>query len=374
MATLDELPPYRRAQLVWRWAHQGLAYVEGLVRNAEKQPCHLPSAPPGPPGQTLAVPGDDGRFHLEQAGQLLCGETETADGWSHHQHCGWIERERGPEEWMGGRLDDPDAVTWGSLVVEWTVRPTGPGVDPGIVERPDRCHGGRYELLHLWPPRPARTASVRRLRAALVAELGPDCHLCGLYPGAMVDHDHQTGQVRGLLCAFCNRVLEECPHLTDCPRADYLLSPPAAGLNLRYPASQEATRQRKIELLGFDPFEGLHPALLQTMISTERQGKCMSNGISITGQLDPHEWSNEDTAAYEAAIEAVNGAVGAYSALIAAEKAKDAPEQGVIDDARAARSRLAREREGLRSTDREQIAATRARYAQLAREVLAGIA
>ncbi|MFF0170202.1 hypothetical protein [Streptomyces prasinus] len=100
----------------------------------------------------------------------------------------------------------------------------------------------------------------------------------------------------------------------------------------------------------------------------------MSNGISITGQLDPHEWSNEDTAAYEAAIEAVNGAVGAYSAVIAAEEAKDTPEQGVIDDARAAQSRLAREREGLRSTDREQIAAARARYAQLAREVLAGIA
>ncbi|MGV9815896.1 hypothetical protein ACWDTQ_28800 [Streptomyces cellulosae] len=42
----------------------------------------------------------------------------------------------------------------------------------------------------------------------------------------------------------------------------------------------------------------------------------MPNGISITDQLGPHEWSNEETAAYEAAIEAVNGAVGAYSAVI----------------------------------------------------------
>ncbi|MFF2206349.1 endonuclease domain-containing protein [Streptomyces sp. NPDC058145] len=113
--------------------------------------------------------------------------------------------------------------------------------------------------MHLWPPRPARTASIRRLRAALVDALGADCHGCGLYPGAMVDHDHQTGQVRGLLCAFCNRVMEECPHLTGCPGADYLLVPPAAGLRLVYPASQqwrpkEATRQRVIEQLGFDPF------------------------------------------------------------------------------------------------------------------------
>jgi hypothetical protein len=100
----------------------------------------------------------------------------------------------------------------------------------------------------------------------------------------------------------------------------------------------------------------------------------MPNGISITDQLEPHEWSNEETAAYEAAIEAINGAVGAYSAVISAEEAKAAPDRSVIEDARAAQAELAREREGLRSSDREQIARARARYAQLAREVLAGIA
>jgi hypothetical protein len=264
MASLDELPPYRRAQLLWRWAHQGVPFVEDLVRDAEKRPCRLPTPPPGPPGRTLAVPGDDGRFHLERAGRMLCGEAEAAGAWSHRQHCGWIEREHGPQEWMGGRQDDPEAA-FVSVMAGWPVRAIGPGVDPGTVDRSQRCLAGRYALLHLWPPRPARTASIRRLRAALVDALGADCHLCGLYPGAMVDHHHQTGEVRGLLCAFCNRVLEECPHLTGCPRADYLLSPPAAGLNLLYPASQqwrpkEATRQRVIEQLGFDPFEGLHRA------------------------------------------------------------------------------------------------------------------
>jgi hypothetical protein len=140
-------------------------------------------------------------------------------------------------------------------------------VDPGTVDRPDRCQGGGYELRHLWPPRPARTASIRRLRAALIDALGADCHLCGLYPGAMVDHDHQTGRVRGLLCAFCNRVLEECPHLTGCPRADYLLAPPADELNLTYPAGQqwrpkETTRQRVIEQLGFRSLRGAVPACI----------------------------------------------------------------------------------------------------------------
>ncbi|MFG2296444.1 hypothetical protein [Streptomyces sp. NPDC048603] len=98
------------------------------------------------------------------------------------------------------------------------------------------------------------------------------------------------------------------------------------------------------------------------------------NGISVTHQLEPHDWSNEETAAYEAAIEAVNGAVGAYSALIAAEKGKTDPDQGVIQRARAARAQLAREREGLRPDDREQIAAARRHYAQVAHDVRGDIA
>ncbi|MFE5595296.1 hypothetical protein [Streptomyces sp. NPDC056549] len=98
------------------------------------------------------------------------------------------------------------------------------------------------------------------------------------------------------------------------------------------------------------------------------------NGISITHALEPHDWSNEETAAYEAAIEAVNGAIGAYSARIAAEEARPHPNPAVIKEARAAQARLAREREGLRSSDRKQIAAARQRYAQLAREVRGGTA
>ncbi|CAL9327176.1 hypothetical protein [Streptomyces sp. SudanB182_2057] len=95
-----------------------------------------------------------------------------------------------------------------------------------------------------------------------------------------------------------------------------------------------------------------------------------NSGVSITDQLGPYEWSNEETARYEA----VNGAVGAYSALIASEGAKPEPDQAVIAEARTTQARLAREREGLRSADREQIAEARAGYAQLAREMLGRIA
>ncbi|MEH0428509.1 hypothetical protein [Streptomyces stelliscabiei] len=96
------------------------------------------------------------------------------------------------------------------------------------------------------------------------------------------------------------------------------------------------------------------------------------NGISVTHDLEADDWSNEETTAYEAAIEALNGAVGAYSARIAAEEAKDVPDAAVIEAARAAQGRLAKERERLRPADREQIAEARARYARLAREIPAG--
>jgi hypothetical protein len=237
-----------------------LPFVEQLVIDAADEPCRLPHPPSGLPGTTLAVPGSDGRHHLARAGQLLCGEAAGARGWAHRKHCEWIEAVDGPTEWKGGLVEG--VIVWGAAEATWTVDPAGPGIDPGLVPKRERCLAGPYELLHSWPPPPARTASVRRMRAALIDALGPDCHLCGLYPGAMVDHDHETGLVRGLLCGLCNRVLEECPHVADCPRADYQNVPPAAGLSLIYPVSdewrtRESTRQRKIELLGFDPFEGL---------------------------------------------------------------------------------------------------------------------
>ncbi|AWZ07873.1 MULTISPECIES: endonuclease domain-containing protein [unclassified Streptomyces] len=112
------------------------------------------------------------------------------------------------------------------------------------------------------PPASVRTRSIRPLREALVAAYGPDCQICGPYPGTMVDHDHGTGHCRGLLRRFCNRTLEDCPHLTDRPNADYMRCPPAAAPALTHPVHEEfrtkwSTRRRKIELLGFDPFEGL---------------------------------------------------------------------------------------------------------------------
>ncbi|WP_179730152.1 endonuclease domain-containing protein [Nocardioides kongjuensis] len=72
-------------------------------------------------------------------------------------------------------------------------------------------------------------------RRLLVDALGPTCHCCGeRYPYA-IDHDHETGIVRGYLCRDCNARIERCVHLSGCRFAEYLNSPPAEPLGLRHP-------------------------------------------------------------------------------------------------------------------------------------------
>ena len=223
MPTLDDLPPYRRATVLWRWAHLSVYELDRMVQEAAGKPCWS-TGPAGPASATTAVLGDDERFHLMRHDEMLC----TAK----HRRL---------------------------------VHPEPEGVPPDSVPQAQRCLAGDYGTFHFWPPAPARTAPVRRMRAALVDALGPDCHLCGALPGSMVDHDYATGVVRGLLCALCNRVVEECLHVDGCARADYMNNPPAAHLKIPYPPSmawrpKESTRQQKIELLGFDSLADWRPS------------------------------------------------------------------------------------------------------------------
>lgn len=93
---------------------------------------------------------------------------------------------------------------------------------------------------------------------------------------------------------------------------------------------------------------------------------------SVLSQLQPFTWSSEDSVAYEAALEAINGAVGAYSALIAAEEASQAPDREAIDAARAGQADCARWRDDLDPADRAVVAETRRRFSQLARDLRGG--
>src|SRR5271168_81247 len=85
----------------------------------------------------------------------------------------------------------------------------------------------------------------------------------------------------------------------------------------------------------------------------------------VLSQLQGFTWSTRESAAYEAALDAINDAVGAYTALIAAEEARAAPDPDLIAAAHSGRTECARWREQLDPADHAAVAATRQRYTQL---------
>lgn len=64
----------------------------------------------------------------------------------------------------------------------------------------------------------------------LVDEFGEGCAVCGRFGDVVVDHDHGSGKVRGLLCPSCNvREGKGDPAFNG-----YREQPPAGRLNLSY--------------------------------------------------------------------------------------------------------------------------------------------
>ncbi|MEU4607551.1 endonuclease domain-containing protein [Kribbella sp. NPDC023972] len=57
-----------------------------------------------------------------------------------------------------------------------------------------------------------RELSIVRLVSGLPTKLA-GCHACDLRPGQIIDHDHLSGLVRGLVCRHCNTALGKCVHI-----------------------------------------------------------------------------------------------------------------------------------------------------------------
>ncbi|MBM7054406.1 hypothetical protein [Streptomyces durocortorensis] len=88
----------------------------------------------------------------------------------------------------------------------------------------------------------------------------------------------------------------------------------------------------------------------------------------VISNLRPHVWNSEQSVAYEAAIEAINGVVAAYSALIA--EAENPPvSQELITEYRTLRTECQQVRKALRAEDTENVARVRAAYAAKLREL-----
>lgn len=96
----------------------------------------------------------------------------------------------------------------------------------------------------------------------VAAQGGEFCSICGKIPEEpktlrlSVDHDHETGLIRGLLCCVCNFRLGNCTQSDLLRLAAYVAQPPAASLAIRMPerilssfravaAKKEAKKQAK---------------------------------------------------------------------------------------------------------------------------------
>ena len=85
---------------------------------------------------------------------------------------------------------------------------------------------------------------------AMLADQGGVCAICGRAPRKQrlaVDHNHKTGEIRGLLCMRCNhKVLGGSGESVDVLRnaADYLENPPARGHRLTTPEITESELER----------------------------------------------------------------------------------------------------------------------------------
>jgi hypothetical protein len=90
---------------------------------------------------------------------------------------------------------------------------------------------------------------------------------------------------------------------------------------------------------------------------------------SLIDQLQPYTWSDQETANYEAAIEAINELIGTYSARISAENAKTQPNQAAITEWRDAQARCATLQHELRAVDHVAVARVRAEYPAIVRRL-----
>lgn len=85
-------------------------------------------------------------------------------------------------------------------------------VGAGRAAKRQTLHAGRDALVDVllgrstgwvpWPSKPEDQAYV--MREVLRVDQDNRCAICGNFGPTMLDHDHQTGEVRGLLCGGCN--------------------------------------------------------------------------------------------------------------------------------------------------------------------------
>lgn len=166
-----------------------------------------------------AVLGDDGRYHLLRGEVVLCTQIGARPSNRAGRNGGEVPHRRDCRWWTDGatyRLYPPRSLPLEQQVtspecirrVEWTVQLLDNRADPAAVPSQRRCtySGSRSD----WPPHRTERTALGRIRTALIQHGGSRCHACGLRTGVIVDHDHFTGTVRGLLCSHRLKLTPRC--------------------------------------------------------------------------------------------------------------------------------------------------------------------
>lgn len=208
IALINELPAHRIPTLR-RSAHYGLgrhptlfpsgASAEQKIALLSLLPCGVERRLQGSiSGRLHAKEGTDGLYHLR-----LDGRSDTCHLDASHAHPVPLLRSRA------------------------SARP---------IEVPEnlRCSA----LDDRWGPAPAvhthRDLRMVRIVDTLRSAQGLSCAACRKRLAVVVDHDHESGMVRGLLCTPCNVAVDSCAHLAGCGFAEYLNAPPAPA-GIRHP-------------------------------------------------------------------------------------------------------------------------------------------
>lgn len=228
-SALKDLPEARRVYLLrhygWKWGFEP-DDVARFVAERAADPCQVDGA-----AATVITArlGSDGRYHLSVGGRLACAARVRGqkNRFHHRQVCSsWLED--GYRRFTVSRPPDVEDL---KVTANWTVDVVDKDLPADSIAVHLRCPVPSFLR---WPRFAAANTPIARIRAALIETFGPGCALCGT-TAQNIDHDHDTGMVRGLLCERCNVIVDLCPHVDRCPAADYLTHPPARALAIAYP-------------------------------------------------------------------------------------------------------------------------------------------
>ena len=170
--------------------------------------------------------GTDGRYHHDLRRYIRRQPGRTAGCWPHRQRCLVMI---GPDGRSDGRTGGQLAACHQTLAYapQWQVEPV-PGAP--LLWAEDVPHRHRCPVDQMMWPVLRRADRAGLIRQQLQRELGDWCALCGAAGHLVIDHDHTTNLIRGLLCRDCNNHVDRTP-----THATYRAAGgPAAHLHLSY--------------------------------------------------------------------------------------------------------------------------------------------